>query len=84
MSDTSTNIRFLPMSAEGAWKAYLDATRDARYAAWDNSLGRSILDGSTDLAALHERAFDRGAPARVSGGQERLENLVARHVARVR
>ena len=29
MSDTSTNIRFLPMSAEGAWKAYLDATRDA-------------------------------------------------------
>ena len=33
---------------------------------------------------LHERAFDRGEPARVSGGQERLENLVARHIARVR
>ena len=25
-----------------------------------------------------------GEPRRVSGGQERLENLVARHVARVR
>ena len=62
----------------------LDANRDARYSGWDGSLGRSILDGTTDLAALHERAFDRGAPARVSGGQERLENLVARHVARVR
>ena len=33
---------------------------------------------------LHDRAFDRGEPARVSGGQERLENLVARHVATVR
>jgi hypothetical protein len=33
---------------------------------------------------LHDRALDRGEPARVSGGQERLENLVARHVARVR
>ena len=52
--------------------------------AWDGELGRSILDGSTDLAALHERAFDLGEPTRVSGGQERLENLVARHIARTR
>ena len=62
----------------------LDANRDARYAGWEGELGRSILDGSTDLAALHERAFDTGEPARVSGGQERLENLVNRHIARVR
>src|SRR5262245_50833770 len=62
----------------------LDANRDARYAGWDSELGRSILDGTTTLSLLHERAFDLGEPGRVSGGQERLENLVARHVARVR
>src|SRR5262245_31751375 len=62
----------------------LDANRAARYAGWGGGVGRSILDGSTTLAALHERALDLGEPGRVSGGQERLENLVARHVARVR
>ena len=67
-----------------AMRAELDAERDRRYAGWDGELGRSILGGSTDLAALRERTLDRGEPTRVSGGQERLENLVARHVARVR
>ena len=62
----------------------LDANRAARYAGWDGELGRSILDGTRDLAGLHDRALDLGEPVRVSGGQERLENLVARHVARVR
>ena len=70
--------------AADAVLAELDANRNARYAAWDGELGRSILDGSTDLGTLHERALDLGEPVRVSGGQERLENLVARHVARVR
>ena len=67
-----------------AMRAELDAERDRRYAGWDGEFGRSIIGGSTDLAALRERTLDRGEPARVSGGQERLENLVARHVARVR
>ena len=62
----------------------LDANRSARYAGWDGELGTSILDGTSTLASLHERAAGRGEPARVSGGQERLENLVARYVARVR
>ena len=62
----------------------LEANRSARYAGWDDELGRSILGRGTDLAALHQRALDGGEPTRVSGGQERLENLVARHVARVR
>jgi xylose isomerase len=61
----------------------LDASRDARYAGWDGEFGRAILDGATDLAALHERGFGVAEPTRVSGGQERLENLVARYVARV-
>jgi len=62
----------------------LDANREARYAGWDGALGSSILDGTTSLSELHERTLDRSEPERVSGGQERLENLVARHVARVR
>jgi len=62
----------------------LEADRAARYAGWDGELGRSILGRDTGLASLHERAFDRGEPTRVSGGQERLENLVGRYVARVR
>jgi xylose isomerase len=67
-----------------AMRGELDAERDRRYAGWDGELGRSILGRSTDLSALRERTLDRGEPARISGGQERLENLVARHVARVR
>jgi xylose isomerase len=62
----------------------LDANRADRYAGWDSELGRSILDGTSTLSTLHDRTLDRGEPARVSGGQERLENLVARHVARAR
>jgi xylose isomerase len=62
----------------------LDANRAARYADWDGDLGRSILGGDSSLASLHERALDHGEPTRVSGGQERLENLVGRYVARVR
>jgi xylose isomerase len=62
----------------------LDANRAARYAGWDGEVGRSILGATGSLAALHQRALDRGEPTRVSGGQERLENLVGRYVARVR
>jgi xylose isomerase len=62
----------------------LEANRSARYAGWDGELGSSILDGTSTLGSLHERAAGRGEPIRVSGGQERLENLVARYVARVR
>ena len=62
----------------------LDTERAARYGGWDGDLGQAILGGTTDLSALHERALDRGEPTRISGGQERLENLVARYVARVR
>ncbi len=64
--------------------AELDANRAARYAGWDGDLGRSILDGTTSLASLHDRAAGAGEPVRVSGGQERLENLVARHIATTR
>jgi xylose isomerase len=62
----------------------LDQRRTHRYAAWDTDLGRSITDGSRTLADLHERALDQPEPARTSGHQEELENLVARHIERAR
>jgi xylose isomerase len=63
----------------------LDGVVAERYAGWDGALGRSILDGSTTLGSLHERALAAaGVPPRVSGHQEALENLVARHVERIR
>ncbi len=62
----------------------LDAFREDRYAGWGGELGRSILDGTTTLADLHTRAFTAGEPARHSGRQERLENVVAKHVDRAR
>ena len=40
--------------------------------------------GGTTLDDLHERAMITGEPARASGHQEKLENLVARHIERAR
>ena len=57
----------------------LEAARDARYAGWKDALGTDILTGNLSLAELEARVvsgeFD---PTPVSGGQERLENLINR------
>ena len=58
--------------------------RSSATRAGTSELGRSILDGTASLASLHERAVGTGEPSRVSGRQEALENLVARHIARAR
>jgi xylose isomerase len=57
----------------------LERLRDARYAGWGEGLGAEILDGQHSLADLEERvASGTIDPRPVSGGQERLENLVNR------
>jgi xylose isomerase len=61
----------------------LDSIRDARYAGWSGDLGTAIMTRSS-LADLHDRAMSNGEPARASGHQEMLENLVARHIERTR
>jgi xylose isomerase len=59
----------------------LDRRREERYAGWDGELGQAILDGKHTLADLHDVQLASDAePTRVSGRQEALENLVARHV----
>jgi xylose isomerase len=56
-----------------------------RYARWEGPLGRSILDGEVDLAALRALVQrDDLDPPPVSGGQERLENRVNRAIDRAR
>lgn len=79
-----TMARALLAAASIVESGELDRRRDQRYAGWDDALGRSILDGSSSLGDLHERALDRGEPTRASGSQEALENLVARHIDRAR
>jgi xylose isomerase len=57
----------------------LEAERDARYAGWRDGLGAQILGGELSLADLEARvASGEIDPVPVSGGQERLENLVNR------
>ena len=61
----------------------LDRRLDDRYAGWNDELGKAILSRSTSLDDLHKRAFVSGEPSRVSGHQELLEDLVARHIERI-
>jgi xylose isomerase len=54
-----------------------------RYAGWDGELGQRILAGGANLAALHDLVLrDDIDPPPTSGGQERLENVVNRHIHR--
>ena len=57
----------------------LEAARDARYAGWDSSGGKSLL--SSDLASIEDMVRNKGIdPEPKSGRQERLENLVNRYL----
>ncbi len=49
-----------------------------------SDFGRELLAGKHSLADLYERALTAAEPSPVCGRQEQLENLVARHIERVR
>ncbi len=60
----------------------LDRHRTERYAGWDAA---ADITGDASLADLHDAQLARtDEPTRVSGRQEALENLVARHIDRTR
>ncbi|MGZ9160378.1 MAG: xylose isomerase [Candidatus Limnocylindrales bacterium] len=72
-----TLARALLVAADLIERGELAALKDRRYAGWDGDLGKAILAGSLSLADLEARVADGSVdPRRVSGGQERLENLV--------
>ena len=62
----------------------LDRLRAARYAGWDAGFGQQVLGGTVSLDQARAHAASAAEPVRVSGHQERLENLVARYVDRAR
>jgi xylose isomerase len=58
----------------------LDALRDARYGAWGDR--SDVLGGRVTLQELHDAQLVGAEPTGVSGRQEALENLVAKHIER--
>ena len=60
----------------------LDRRRDERYAGWAGA--SDVLDGEVTLQQLHDVQLSSIEPVGVSGRQEALENLVARHIERAR
>jgi len=60
----------------------IDRRRDERYAGWDGR--RDILDGDVTLQQLHDAQLTGDEPQPVSGMQEALEGVVARHIERAR
>jgi xylose isomerase len=84
ISGIDTMARSLLAAASIVESGDLDRILVERYAGWDGDLGRRILDRQVTLADLHERAESAGDPARVSGHQELVERLVARHIERAR
>ncbi len=54
---------------------------EARYAGWDDPSAQAILDGGVTLQQIHDDLLTTGRePQPVSGRQELLERLVARHI----
>lgn len=79
-----TMARALLAAASIIESGELDGFRADRYRGWEGDFGRSLLAGKHSLESLRERAAGSGEPAVSSGRQEMLENLVARHIERVR
>jgi xylose isomerase len=76
-----TLARALLVAADLVESGELERMREARYAGWDGELGRAILGRDLDLEALDRRVVeDAIEPRPVSGGQERLENVVNRRI----
>lgn len=74
-----TLARALLIAARIIEDGRLDRARAERYAGWDGAEAQAVLAGGVSLADLSARVLDRGTdPQPRSGGQERLENLVAR------
>jgi len=76
-----TLARALLVAAEMLDGGRLEAARDARYAGWDDELGRDILGAGSSLATIADRVAAGGIePKPRSGQQELLENVVNRHI----
>jgi xylose isomerase len=76
-----TLARSLLVAASLIEDGELERLRQERYAGWEDKLGRQILAGDVPLEVLATSVFAGDIdPRPVSGAQERLENLINRHV----
>jgi xylose isomerase len=76
-----TLARALLVAAAMIERGALDRLREERYAGWGETLGTEILGGGTSLEELERRVVAGEIdPRPVSGGQERLENLVNQEI----
>ena len=77
-----TMARALLAAASIIEEGELDRRRDERYAGW--AARGDILNGDVTLQQLHDAQLNGPEPVGVSGRQEALEHLVARHIERAR
>ena len=54
--------------------------RKKRYASFDRGQGKRFAQGKLSLTSLAKLALDHGEPEQISGQQERLENIINRHL----
>ena len=80
-----TMARSLLAAASLVESGDLTRFRRERYAGWEGPLGARILDGSHSLVDLRRRVEEDGLdPSPGSGRQELLEQVVNRHIERIR
>ena len=76
-----TLARSLLCAASLLEEARLDGFVRDRYRGWDEPLGREVLEGKLGLEELWSRVMEHDPqPRPASGGQERLEGWVRRHL----
>jgi xylose isomerase len=76
-----TLARALLVAADLLDSGDLERGRGERYAGWDGGIGADMLGGALTLDEIEARVADEGIqPSPVSGGQERLENLVNQRI----
>jgi xylose isomerase len=56
--------------------------RKQRYASFDKGAGKDFEDGNLTLEDLHTLALKKGEPKKISGKQERYENLLNQYLIR--
>ncbi|MBC7567669.1 MAG: xylose isomerase [Pedobacter sp.] len=72
--------RALIIAHEVLDKSEYKKIRTDRYASFDSGKGKEFTDGGLTLEQLREYAIEQGEPAKTSGRQEYLENLINRYI----
>jgi xylose isomerase len=76
-----TMAQSLKIAAKMIQGGEFDKIVQTRYAGWNTDLGKSILQGKQSLESLAELAVKNSLnPQPVSGQQEKIENIVNRHI----